>query len=331
MVMLLKRIGIPRGLLFYTFFPFWKTFFEQLGLEVVVSSPSSKTILDEGVRMAVDETCLPVKIFYGHVLDLCEKVDYLFIPRIVSIEPRTFICPKFMGLPEMIRMSISGLPEIIDTCIDMSKNTLRHFRTFRETGLMFTSNIPRIFYAYHKAAYNLQKYRMLMLEGYLPCEAMNMLDGKAHVGSNHFIGNIAVLGHAYNVHDEYVNMNIIDKLKSMGMRPLTLEMMPSHVLSQNSRVMRKEIFWAFGKQILGAAEHFKAGSAVDGIIYLTSFGCGPDSMTGEIVERRCYRSGSIPFIRLNLDEHSGQAGLLTRLEAFVDMIRLKKTVKSECH
>ena len=66
-------------------------------------------------------TCLPVKIFYGHVLDLCEKVDYLFIPRIVSIEPRTFICPKFMGLPEMIRMSISGLPEIIDTCIDMSK------------------------------------------------------------------------------------------------------------------------------------------------------------------------------------------------------------------
>ena len=95
--------------------------------------------------------------------------------------------------------------------------------------------------------------------------------------------------------------------------------------------MRKEIFWAFGKQILGAAEHFKSGSAVDGIIYMTSFGCGPDSMTGEIVERRCYRSGSIPFIRLNLDEHSGQAGLLTRLEAFVDMIRLKNTVKSECH
>jgi predicted nucleotide-binding protein (sugar kinase/HSP70/actin superfamily) len=224
-VLMLKKIGIPRSLLFYTYYPLWRTFFEQLGLEVVVSPPTCKTILDEGVREAVDETCLPVKVFYGHVLELCDKVDYLFIPRIVSIERNAFICPKFMGLPDMIKVSLPGIPEVIDTCIDLSKGNSRHFGAFREIGLMFTRNIPKILHAYHQANRKLQKYQSLMLKGQLPYQAMSILEGKQNcIQSVNALRTIAVLGHPYNVYDEHVNMNIIDKLVSMSVRPLTLEM-----------------------------------------------------------------------------------------------------------
>lgn len=324
----MKKIGIPRGLLFYTYYPFWRTFFEELGLEVVISPPTSKAILDEGVRAAVDETCLPVKVFYGHVLELYDKVDYLFIPRIVSIERNAFICPKFMGLPEMIKISLPGTPEMIDTCIDLSKGNSRHFGAFREVGLTFTRSIPKIVHAYYQASRNLKKYQSLMLRGYLPNQAISILYGRQERTQRiNAMRTIAVLGHPYNVYDEHVNMNILDKLINMGVRPLTLEMISPSILEKNAKGGRKQIFWTFGKHILGAIEHVRARRDVDGIIYLTSFGCGPDSMIGEIVERRCYRAGTMPFMRLNLDEHSGEAGLLTRLEAFVDMIKLGRAAK----
>jgi len=86
-----------------------------LGLEVVLSSPTNKEILKQGLEFCVDDACLPIKIFHGHVADLIGKVDMIYIPRIISIEPKEYICPKFLGLPDMIRNSISNIPHIVDT------------------------------------------------------------------------------------------------------------------------------------------------------------------------------------------------------------------------
>jgi predicted nucleotide-binding protein (sugar kinase/HSP70/actin superfamily) len=72
------KVGIPRALLYYYYYPLWKTFFEGLGAQVILSSPSTKGILTDGLRFAVDEICLPVKLAFGHVLDLIGKVDYIF-------------------------------------------------------------------------------------------------------------------------------------------------------------------------------------------------------------------------------------------------------------
>ena len=115
------RVGIPRTLSYFTFYPLWKPFFETLGAEVIVSPESNKELLDDGVRNTVTDACVPIKLFHGHVAALIDKVDILFMPRLVSLDGKSTLCPKFLGLPDMVKYSIAGLPEIIENRLDLKK------------------------------------------------------------------------------------------------------------------------------------------------------------------------------------------------------------------
>ena len=115
------RIGIPRALFYYQYFPFWKTLFEVLRFEVVLSPPTNKEILEQGTKLCVDDACLPIKVYHGHIAVLKDKVDMIFVPRVISIEPRKYICPKFLGLPDMIRNSIPDISRVLDTELNLYK------------------------------------------------------------------------------------------------------------------------------------------------------------------------------------------------------------------
>ncbi|MFQ6003698.1 MAG: acyl-CoA dehydratase activase, partial [Candidatus Zixiibacteriota bacterium] len=95
-----RKIGIPRVLFFHEFFPYWATFFENLGFEVVLSDRTNKEIIREGVEQVLSETCFPVKVAHGHILNLLKKkVDYIFLPSLINMRkedesPReTYACP----------------------------------------------------------------------------------------------------------------------------------------------------------------------------------------------------------------------------------------------
>ncbi len=113
-----KTIGIPRAMYFYEFYPVWEAYFKSLGFEILLSPKTNKDILNAGILACVDEACLPVKIFHGHVVFLKDKVDYIFIPRIIGLHKREYNCPKHLGLSDMIKSSIDELPEIIDPIIN---------------------------------------------------------------------------------------------------------------------------------------------------------------------------------------------------------------------
>ncbi len=100
------RIGIPRALLYYQYYPMWKTFFEELGAEVVVSPPTTQAMLSEGSSRVVAETCLPTKVFLGHVLSLVKECDYIFISAIRSVKSKVYNCSKLLGLPDMTKAVI---------------------------------------------------------------------------------------------------------------------------------------------------------------------------------------------------------------------------------
>ena len=89
------RIGIPRGLLYYYYYPLWEKFFTLLDAQVVVSDKTNSKIVAEGAKNCVEDSCLPVKVYHGHVLNLKNKVDYILIPKVMSIQRKEFICPKF--------------------------------------------------------------------------------------------------------------------------------------------------------------------------------------------------------------------------------------------
>jgi len=329
------RVGVPRALLYYHYYPMWRAFFEGVGAEVVVSRPTDKGILDQGVGAALDEICLPVKMFFGHVLDLRGRADFIFVPRIVSVEERAYTCPKLMGLPDMVRAALTDLPPLLTPTINLTKHPRSALKAAFATGRPFTANPFRIARAYRRSLAELRRFHALTQAGLTATEALAALDGHepgqeaqadpSGLGPSGRRLILAVVGHRYNIHDRYVTMDLLRRLVRMGVRVRTPEMAPEAEVRRQAARLRKPLFWTYEREILGAAYYYASQADVDGIINVASFECGPDSMVDELVVHHLRRQDrAVPLLRLTLDEHTGEAGLVTRIEAFTDMIRWRR-------
>ena len=166
-------------------------------------------------------------------------------------------------------------------------------------------------------------FRLLQL-GLMPAEALAVLENRVKNEPLAAPGKItvALLGHPYNIYDPFINMNIIGRLRAMGANVITAENLQEQTVVSYAARLPKKLFWTLGQRMIGAALHYLERSDVNGMIHVAAFGCGPDSMTGELIERRA-RAAGMPFLNLTLDEHTGEAGIITRLEAFLDMVRWK--------
>ena len=140
------RIGIPRALQFYEYYPLWRTFFEHLGLQVIVSPPTNRELVTAGAKVVADVTCLPVKVYAGHVIWLRDygEVDYVFTPAIRNVERDAFHCAKFKGLPDIIKSTIPDCPPLLDIEIDPQLSRISYEKAFYRLGRKFTSNSRKI-------------------------------------------------------------------------------------------------------------------------------------------------------------------------------------------
>ena len=315
------KVGIPRGLMYYEYYIMWKTFLENIGVQVVVSDKTTKPVLNDGVNCSVDEACLPVKLFHGHVINLKHKVDYLFIPRLKSVAKGEYICPKFIGLPEMIRFSIKSLPPIIDVEMNVRKNEKEHFKAFECIGKMFDVHKKQTKDAYQAALKAHEHYVKEMFSGRYP---IDILEDKQRINSEKELLTIGLIAHGYNLYDRYISMDILEKLQQKDIRVITPETISEKHINAQANTLQKKMFWTSGRRLLGSVLHLMEQAEVDGIIYLMSFGCGVDAFISDLSERKIRRYTNIPFCLLTLDEHSGEAGFDTRLEAFIDMIKWRK-------
>ncbi len=316
-------VGVPRALLYYDYYPLWQAFFTTLGVRTVVSTPTTKATLDSGVLAAVDETCLPVKVFYGHFLELADSCDLIFLPRLVSLEPKTYICPKFMGLPDLLRSL--GYHNLLDPVIDL-RNPRKYLRnlwkasvsTGKAVGITSATQISRALLAGMNAqrVFRTQLYQGLMPTELLPKRTVQPTKPKG-------AKTIGLIGHPYTLFDDLININLLSLLRMHGYDIVTPAQYRSDLLDQYARSLPKELFWMYGRRMIGAALLWSKHNLVDGIIQLETFGCGTDSITGEMIERLTRRSSQLPYMLVTVDEHSGEAGFRTRLEAFCDMIEFK--------
>ncbi|NLM98012.1 MAG: hypothetical protein GX175_10480 [Halanaerobiaceae bacterium] len=319
------KIGIPRALMYHYYYPAWRVFFEELGLNVVLSPETNKDIIDQGMRIAVDDICLPFKVYYGHILYLKDIVDCLFVPRFISLGKYNYVCPKFMGLPDMLKANIAGLPDIIEPFIDLRKGIFPLRRTAHDIGRRFGRNYFSIERAYGKARKIHRSFIELQEKGIHTNEAFEML-----LKNNNIIRreseknlNIAVLGHAYLLNDYFASMGIIKRLEGMGVCVRTVEMYRKCWREKAADKYHKRVFWYFNRQVMGAAYHIFEKDSIDGIVQVTAFGCGPDSLVRELIDIEG-KKRKISIMNINIDEHSAEAGLMTRLEAFVDLIERRK-------
>ncbi|MCX7903386.1 MAG: acyl-CoA dehydratase activase-related protein [Caloramator sp.] len=295
------KVGIPRGLLYYKYKPFFTTFFEELGAEIIESPDTNKEILDLGVKLCTDEACLPIKVFHGHVEKIKDKCDLILVPRIMQVEKREFICPKFCGIPEMIENNIKDLPQITKAPI-YSYSADKFLNWAYETGKLFTKSYIKIQRAFDYAI----KEQNMFKEG---------------IDDEGFQYKVALIGHTYNIYDKFINMNLVKKLNNFGIGVITHEVVDDNVKHMEVKKLFKRPFWTFAREYYGFASYAVRNQLIDGIIYLSSFACGIDSV---IVELLKLEFEDIPFLLLKIDEHTGEAGFDTRVEAFVDMLTRRK-------
>ncbi len=325
------KIGIPRGLMFYKYFPFWKTLLEDLGNEVVVSPRTSRRIVEAGADSCVDDICVAVKIFCGHVLSLREQVDCIMVPRLVSVEKNghdTFTCPKLIALPDIARHSLEDIPDILELIVDVQRRPL--WNSVARFASHFTRNPLAIRRAYLHALAAQDTYDALLCAGWAPEEALErMQSGNGNGQAAPPSGEpgrvcIALLSHPYLIFDDWVNQDLRGLLARMGARVLTPTMLDASLIAEEAS-RYEALSWSYERDLVGAGSYFLKHPEVDGIIFLISFACGPDSLVTEIVLREVRKRGDNPIMPLVIDEHSGSAGMYTRVEAFVDMVKRRKT------
>lgn len=317
--MIFLVIGIPRGLYYFKYKTFWKAFFSQLGINIIFSAPTNQNILDNGISSCVSEACMPLKAYMGHVLNLKDRVDVLYIPRFTSVSQREYICPKFGGLPNMVRSTISELPVILDPEVNMYKNKKESFNAHMIIGQKLGINKQKIRDAFEVAR---STYRQDRLENL----GIPLSDDKDSNNKENKL-NILLMGHVYTVYDRFLNLDLVKKIQQFDTQVWTLDAFDSRALKISSRKLNKPMFWNYGTKALGCAYELINRNTMDGVIYLTCFGCGIDSFVGYMVERRIRHHG-IPFTTISLDEHTGKAGMDTRVEAFIDTISRRKEYES---
>ncbi|HEY33326.1 MAG TPA: hypothetical protein G4O10_09535 [Dehalococcoidia bacterium] len=327
----MTTVGIPRALLYYQYYPMWKTFFEHLGAEVVVSPPTTRKTLTEGASRVVADTCLPAKVFVGHTVSLVGKCDCIFIPVIRSLKSKTYNCSKFLGLPDMTRAVVPEAPPILEIEIDINRGKRRLYQDIYKLGRHFTWNPLKVKEAATAAWQSLLDYRELMYrrELILP-QAMEEITGESQTGLNMILKSqtvppttIGLIGHAYLLYDEHINYQLIRRLQQYDATVVTPEMLPGNIIEASVNKLAGKAYWTYEEEVVGAGGHFLE-SGVDGIIGIMAFGCGPDSLMMDMVHRHATRQKTTPFMCLTLEEHTSETGVITRLEAFMDMIHRRK-------
>ena len=325
----MRRIGIPKALMYYRFVPLWSAFFRELGCEVVISDPVGTGFLGRQSVAYFEDSCLPMKLMVAHCLDLVGKVDMLFVPRLISMHRKYIMCPKFRGVPDIIKLATGGQAEVIDEPFDFRLGNDPWGAFSRAIGQRLGWRSREILAASRGALRVQAKFEKDLVRRVnglpirdifnveLPTPEATSPAGDLHV---------ALIGHPYNLYDVDVGKGVIGMARELGCRIAIADSLDGYEIDKKVSTLSKEIYWSSGREIVGAALTFLARDDIDGVVFLSSFKCGIDALLQEYLKRVFKAQGgrNIPFLTLSLDEHTTAQGLGTRLEAFVEICRERK-------
>lgn len=300
------RIGIPRALLYYKYRYLWETFFDELEIEYIISPDTNKEIISKGMAYAIDEACLSSKIYLGHVEWLIDKCDYILVPRISNYGSAGTVCTKFQAIYDIVKNTFRDRDiKILYYNIDV-KSADFEARAFLKMGKILNKKRSKCMRAY-LIAKQAEKTASIMDEKY-----QEQLFNEDKI-------KILLIAHHYNINDKYIGAPIIDYLREMGAVPIIGDIANKKEAIAKSAEITDTLPWAYNKELVGSVAMYK--DRVDGIILISSFNCGPDSLVNEIIIRRVKDK---PILNLIVDGQDGSAGMETRLESFLDIIKFKK-------
>jgi predicted CoA-substrate-specific enzyme activase len=308
------RVGIPRALIAFDLFPYWRTFFEELGFGVVLSDATNPTIIRESVETAGVEACFPVKLMYGHVENLVAKgVNFVFLPSVINREriargqTHAQYCPY-----------IPAVAHLVTAHIDLAARGVRPLKAALEM-----SWVPERRTQLGRLAPELGASRRRIVQAAKAARAaQERLYARFQARARRFLEEVReadraviVVGRPYNTHDRGATLDLPYKLRRLGVLPVPMDFLPLAEVDVSHRYPNS--FWRSGQDILAAAELIRRDPRLSAI-YLTNFSCGPDSFLIGFFRRLM---GDKPFLELEVDDHTADAGMITRCEAFLESRR----------
>lgn len=312
-----RRVGIPRALLYYRYGIMWRTFFEQLGREVVIDTPSDRGTLEVGDHLSVDECCLASKLFLGHVQALVDMdVDAVFIPSMMGYGRFEIFCTKFQALPDLARnaFEVAGKQiKVISLFIDEHRDNPED-KAFIALGMRMGSTKKEAKQAYKVARKAQREYNDTMAR-----EQEKIIKNISKMPSEERPLVILVAAHPYVSHDPFVGGVVEDALREQGAIVLFADETDRTKSLKRSYDFSHSIPWIVNRELIGSIlllhEH------IDGLVLMSAYPCGPDSMTDDAIER-CIKGK--PILTLTVDAQGGTAGVETRVESFTDILSYQK-------
>lgn len=291
-------IGIPRSLFYYYDGEIWINFFKKLGIDVIVSPNTNKEIINLGNSIANDEMCMSVKNYLGHISYLKDKCDYIIVPRIDNYGKMNQTCTNFLAMYDIVN-NLFDIP-ILNYNIDINnKKTLKYGLT--SIGLELSKTKKEIDKAY---TYSIIKYNK--------AQKKKIIDNYNKLKSNR--KKVLVVSHSYNTYDEFIGKPIIKLLNDMDVEIIYSDLFNKSQAEELSKNLSENLYWIFSKDIIGSIEMVK--DKVDGILFLSTFPCGLDSLVNELVIRKI----DIPYLNIIIDDLDSLSGVETRIESFIDIL-----------
>lgn len=274
----------------------------------MISSKTNKKTIIDGTNIAPNESCLALKIYLGHIIELKEKCDYILIPRIFSLEKHHQVCTNFNALYDLVNNLFDI--EILDYNVDVSTKNYQMLGFFKLGEKLGFSYIKT--YEAYKYAEKIKNMKRKKQEE----------EQKSLLTSNNI--KILLAGHPYNLYDNLIGKTVINFLTKNNITILYSNRIEKEKIETEYQKIAPDIHWTHNKEIIASTKYYE--DYVDGIILISSFPCGPDSLMNEQIAHKIKK---IPIITLIFEDLNNEAGIITRLESFIDILKNLKEEKNE--
>ncbi|MEG0995248.1 MAG: acyl-CoA dehydratase activase-related protein, partial [Bacilli bacterium] len=292
----------PRSLFFYYDGDLWKNFFENLNCKVIISPHTTKEIIKTGSAVAQDEMCLSFKNYLGHIAYLQNKCDYIVVPRIDNYGIGEQTCTNFLASYDIVHNLFAT--KIINYNINLvGKET--EFKAFKKMGEKFEKDKKKVKWAYYRA----KEKSLFQFEQDVNNNIAKLKSKKK---------KILIVGHPYNVHDTYIGKPIMNILEKLNVEIIYSDLFSKAEARKESFFLCHDLYWKYSKEIIGPIKMIE--KQIDGVLFLSSFPCGLDSLVNELVIRKL----NLPYLSLVIDDIDSLIGFETRIESFIDIVERVK-------
>ena len=310
------RIALSDEFMLKGLLPFFAAFFHAAGFDLEIADEAGAGFLKRGIQSASAPFCAPMQLFHGVAAHLAASgADWIFVPMIRSLPGVTgqrcsIVCPIVQAAPKVVEHALGSTgcaaPRILAPVINIGAGNLES-KEFLESCDSLAI----------KLGLSEKQLRAAWSAGAAAQMAFDTACQEAGRRALHYcrqqnLTPVVVLGRNYTIYNKVLNSNIPAILREQGAIGIPVDCFP---LTTETPLF-KDMYWSYGQTILRAAHQVRRTPGVYAL-YCSNYSCGPDSFN---LHFAAYAMEGKPFVVIETDGHSGDAGTRTRVESFLHCV-----------